>query len=52
MGAKRVPRAGQAAGAILLSPLMMRSMASPPLGSVRFASIFKVNRMMVGCDMP
>lgn len=39
-------------GATLLSPLMMRSIASPPDGSVRLASIFRVNFMSRGWVRP
>ena len=35
-------------GATLLRPLMMRSIASPPVGSVRLASIFSVNFISSG----
>ena len=31
---------------------MTRSMASPPVGSVRFASIFRAKRISTGWDRP
>lgn len=39
-------------GATLLRPLMIRSIASPPVGSVRLASIFRVNFISKGCVRP
>src|SRR2546423_1421915 len=47
--ARGVPRACHAAGARRLSPLMIRSIASPPLGSVRLAISFSTNRISTGC---
>lgn len=44
--------ANQAFGATLDRPLMMRSIASPPVGSVRLASIFSVNFISSGCVRP
>lgn len=43
---------GHAFGATLLRPLMMRSIASPPVGSVRLASIFRVNFIRRGWVRP
>lgn len=42
----------QAFGATFDSPLMMRSIASPPVGSVRLASIFRVNFISSGWVRP
>lgn len=42
----------QAFGATFDRPLMMRSIASPPVGSVRLASIFRVNFIRIGCVRP
>src|SRR5213080_3400425 len=47
--ARGVSGAPHAAGARRLSPLMIRSIASPPRGSVRFAISFSTNRMSTGC---
>ncbi len=49
---RRGLRRGQALGATLLRPLMMRSIASPPVGSVRLASIFRVNFIRRGWVRP
>lgn len=45
-------RTSQALGATFERPLMMRSIASPPVGSVRLASIFSVNFIRIGCVRP
>lgn len=44
--------AGHAFGATLLKPLMMRSIASPPVGSVRLARSFRVNFISMGWLRP
>ena len=51
-GAARSSGLGHAFGATLLRPLMMRSIASPPVGSVRLASIFRVNFISSGWVRP
>src|SRR6185295_15676465 len=43
---------GQAFGATLLRPLMMRSIASPPVGSVRLARSLRVNFIRSGWVRP
>ncbi|SCE19925.1 hypothetical protein GA0115240_142913 [Streptomyces sp. DvalAA-14] len=43
---------GQARGVILVRPLMMRSIASPPVGSVRLASSFRAKRISIGWVRP
>lgn len=50
--AHRLPQVVQAFGATFDRPLMMRSIASPPVGSVRLASIFSVNFMSSGWVRP
>lgn len=51
-GCPRPQNAPQALGATLLRPLMTRSMASPPRGSVRLASILRVKRINSGWERP
>lgn len=46
------PERPQAFGATFDSPLMMRSIASPPVGSVRLASILSVNFIRSGWVRP
>ncbi len=48
----RLSAPSHAFGATLLRPLMMRSIASPPVGSVRFASSFRVNFISSGWVRP
>ena len=52
-GPARQADAGESgAGRHLDRPLITRSMASPPDGSVRFASSFSVKRISIGCVRP